>query len=141
MSSINIKKKLSGLFPETTWKNKKGHISALVKGGKVISYGECNLSGNSKYSQVRGRSCHSEISVLKFGKIEKKTRRQISKYTIWNIRWDKNGNIVNSKPCLNCQRILLNIGIKKVVFSNKEGIFKKNKLEDLFCEKSSGFKY
>ena len=38
---------LPGLYPEIGWKNDKGHISAITKGGKVICYAEGNLSGVS----------------------------------------------------------------------------------------------
>jgi hypothetical protein len=141
IQEVFMKKKLSGLRPDNKWSNKKGHLSALVKGGKVIAYSECSLAGNSYYSNIRGRSCHSEIGLLTAGKLNIKNKRQISKYTIWNIRWDKNGEIKNSKPCLNCQQILLNIGIKKIVFSTDGGIFKKNKLSELLCVKSSGYRY
>jgi len=132
---VQINKKLSGLFPEEDWKNPKGHISALVKGGKVIAYAECSLAGTPPYCD-RGRSCHSEIALLKYINIADK--RKIAKYTIWNIRWSKEGKIMNSKPCLNCQKTLVEVGVKNIVFSSQDGQFYKGKLECLDCSPSSG---
>jgi deoxycytidylate deaminase len=141
MTNVSIKNKLSGLVPIDSWTNSKGHISALVKGGKVMVYAECTLGGNSYYCSKRGRSCHSEISALKHGKMQQKSRRQISKYTMWNIRWDKNGNIVDSQPCFHCHQVLMNLGIKTIIFSTKDGKFIKNKIRDMTCTLSSGFRY
>ena len=36
MSEISIKHSLFGLLPRDEWTNAKRHISALVKGGKVV---------------------------------------------------------------------------------------------------------
>lgn len=132
---VPFNKKLIGLIPDDNWKNPKGHISALIKGGKVIAYSECSLAGTPRYCN-RGSSCHSEIGLLKY--IDINDKRKISKYTIWNIRWSKDGKILNSKPCLNCQKTLIEIGIKHIVFSNEEGKFIKNRLENLDCCLSSG---
>ena len=139
MCEVNANHKLSGLFPDDTGNNPKRHISALVKGGKVLAYGESGLGGASKFSPIRGRSCHSEMAVLKF--LSTDNRRKICKYTIWNVRWSRNGKLLNSKPCINCQKVLLESGIKNIVYSNEDGVFCKAKLEDLVCTPSSGFRY
>lgn len=139
MTFVNIKTKLSGLFPDESWLNKKGHLSALVKGGKIICYRDCNLSGRSVFTNKLGRSCHSEMNVIKTLKIRNK--RQISKYIIWNIRWNKCGKIVDSKPCLNCKEVLLKIGIKTIIYSTNDGLFIKNKVQNIDSKLSSGFIY
>tara|TARA_Y100000389_G_scaffold128244_1_gene125647 strand:+ start:2276 stop:2695 length:420 start_codon:yes stop_codon:yes gene_type:complete len=135
MQQVRVNKKLTGLFPDEHWKNPKGHISALVKGGKVVAYAECSLAGTPPYCH-RGRSCHSEIALLKY--INTDDKRKISKYTIWNIRWSKDGKILNSKPCLDCQKTLIEIGVKTIVFSKEDGNFYKDKLQCLVCTPSSG---
>ena len=138
---VRLNKKLSGLCPPDNWNNPKRHISAITKGGKVIAYGESSLGGASKFSPDKGqsKSCHSEIAVLKQMCVEDK--RKMSKYTIWNIRWSRDGEVVSSKPCINCQKVLLESGIKNIVYSTDDGLFCKTRLEDLICEPSSGFKY
>jgi len=134
---IYLNKKFPGLIPPAEWKNPKGHLSALTKGGKVIAYAENNLGGVPRCCNIRGKSCHSEMAVLKY--IQTDNKRKIRKYVIWNIRWAKNGDIVNSKPCINCQKTLLNIGIQTIVYSTQDGIFKKSRLDELVCKPSSGF--
>jgi len=138
MTDVVLNKKLSGLFPSENWDNPKGHLSALTKGGKVIGYGQSNLGGVPKVCSNRGRSCHSEMEVLKH--ICTDDKRKIKKYTMWNIRWSKSGKIVNSKPCLNCQQTLINIGIVFIVFSTENGTFEKSRISDLSCKPSAGFR-
>tara|TARA_B100001996_G_scaffold135897_1_gene103457 strand:- start:55 stop:474 length:420 start_codon:yes stop_codon:yes gene_type:complete len=133
---VRLNKKLSGLCPPDDWTNPKRHISALTKGGKVIAYGESSLGGASKFSPNRGKSCHSEIAVLK--QLGTEDRRKMSKYTIWNIRWSRDGRVVSSKPCINCQRVLMECGVKTIVFSTQDGKFIKDRLENLVCKPSSG---
>ena len=188
MTQVSIKQKFTCLFPAEDWSNPKRHISALIKGGKVVACAESSLGGKLSYHRGkkshykgivgvrrreeqrkyktkvknmngkkvytgneevnnnynifhRGRSCHSEISVLKLMGSTLWNRRKISKYTLWNIRWSRNGEIVNSKPCLQCKQVLLQVGIKDVVFSTSQGIFIKANLFQLKCHKSSGFTY
>jgi hypothetical protein len=141
MAQVSIKNKLLGLFPSEDWDNPKRHISALVKGGKVFAYAESSLGGKLYCASVRGRSCHSEMTVLKFIGPVLGNKRKVSKYTMWNIRWSRNGDIVNSKPCSHCQKVMLDIGIKTVVFSTSNGIFVKSKLAHLNCQLSSGYTY
>tara|TARA_Y100000389_G_C17378228_1_gene472845 strand:- start:464 stop:889 length:426 start_codon:yes stop_codon:yes gene_type:complete len=141
MMEVTPKHKLCGLFPVKDWKNPTRHISALVKGGKIIAYGESSLGGKLIGTVDRGRSCHSEISVLKKVTLNLKNKRKMAKYTVWNIRWTRKGTIANSKPCLNCQKVMLKLGIKNIVFSTDSGTFIKCKLSRLVCTPSSGFRY
>lgn len=138
---VRLNKKLSGMCPPDDWNNPKRHISAITKGGKVIAYGESSLGGASKFSPDKGKSksCHSEIAVLKQMSIEDK--RKMSKYTIWNIRWSRDGKVVSSKPCINCQRALLDVGINNIIFSTQDGRFIKDKVSNLVCKPSSGGTY
>ena len=138
MTRIFLEKKMPGLILDQDWSHANGHKSALMKGGKVIAYGKSNLSGSPHIPCSRGASCHSEMTVLKY--LPTTDKRKIKKYIIWNIRWAKNGEITNSKPCLNCQQTMLGMGITTIVFSTEEGIFVKSKLADLVCKPSSGFR-
>ena len=140
MTQVPFKHKLSGLIPSPHWKNPKRHISALVKGGKILAYGESSLGGTPYFITDRGRSCHSEMSVLKCINSNIKNRRKLGKCTLWNIRWTRKGDIVNSKPCLHCQKTLIRIGVKNIVFSTDDGTFVKAKLASLQCYPSSGYR-
>ena len=141
MTEVCIKNKFTGLLPIDNWKNPKRHISALIKGGKVVAYAESSLGGRPYCSKILGRSCHSEMSVLKYISPKLNYKRKVSKYTIWNARWNRNGKLVNSKPCLHCQQVLIRVGIKNIVFSTNEGVFIKSKLSTLHCNVSSGFRH
>ena len=135
--NIHLTKKLPGLIPPDEWKNPKGHLSALTKGGKVIAYGESNLGGVPRFCSHRGQSCHSEMEVLKY--IHTDDKRKIRKYVMWNVRWTKNGDIANSKPCLHCQKALMDIGLQTIVYSTQDGTFQKSRIDELICKPSSGF--
>jgi len=131
------KKLLSGMNHVEGWTNPKRHISALTKGGKVVAYGENNLGGVPKVCTSRGRSCHSEMEVIKY--ITTDDRRKLRKYIMWNIRWSKNGTIVSSKPCLECQQAMLSAGLIHIVFSTHEGTFTKSRIDDLVCNPCSKY--
>ena len=141
---IPVKKKLCGLF-ECNINIKQPrqylHRSALVKGGKVHLYGEPTLGGVPDICSERGRSCHAEMNVIKrFSKSFKS--RKISKFEIWVVRCDRNGDLVNSKPCRHCRNSLLRLGIHKIVYTNEEGDFIKADLRYLDdCYISSGSRY
>ena len=137
MTDLHLHKKFHGLIPPDEWKNPKGHLSALTKGGKVIAYGESNLGGVPRFCTNRGSSCHSEMQVLKC--IECEDKRKVRKYIMWNIRWTKSGAIANSKPCINCQKALIEFGLQTIVYSTQDGRFIKCRLDELICKPSSGF--
>lgn len=134
---VHLSKKFPGLIPPEDWQNPKGHLSALIKGGKVIAYGESNLGGVPRCCSSRGSSCHSEMEVLKY--IQTEDKRKIRKYVMWNIRWTKNGDIANSKPCIHCQKALMDIGLQTIVYSTQDGTFEKSRIDELICKPSSGF--
>ena len=136
---VRFNKKLSGLRFDETQPYTRGHMSALMKGGNVVAYAESSLAGKSRYCQDAGRSCHSEVAVIKNLNTDKS--RKFGKYVVWNVRWSKDGRLVNSKPCLNCQRTLCRVGIRTIVYSTDEGHFVKHRIENITCSRSSGFRY
>ena len=76
---VSIHNKLSSIFqPPDHWDNPKGHISALIKGGKIIIHGENNMGGVPNIC-ARGMSCHSEMQVIKY--LTTVNRRKNRKYT------------------------------------------------------------
>lgn len=59
---------------------------------------------------------HSEISaILKLGE------EDLRKYTVVNVRIDGNNNLALSKPCPNCERVLRQVGFKRLWYSTKNG--------------------
>ena len=132
---VSIHNKLSSIFqPPDNWDNPKGHISALIKGGKIIVYGENNMGGVPNICD-RGMSCHSEMQVIKYLTTIK--RRKNRKYTMWNIRWSKHGTIECSKPCARCQKAMLDMGLTTIVFSTHKGTFEKSRIDSLVCKSNN----
>ena len=61
---------------------------------------------------------HSELSaILKYGK------EDCSDCVFVNVRIDKNGNPTIAKPCRGCQDLLVQVGHKKVFYTNFKGEF------------------
>ena len=45
--------------------NRFGHRAGIMKGGKLIAYGESSLSGSRHITGHFGKSCHAEINACK----------------------------------------------------------------------------
>jgi deoxycytidylate deaminase len=59
---------------------------------------------------------HSEISaILKLGE------EDLSKYSFVNVRIDGKNNLALSKPCPNCERVLRQVGFKRLFYSSENG--------------------
>lgn len=142
------------------------HITMITRGGKILSIGDCNLSGKPAFCShhCRGRSSHSEMTALKklyssqrdifpHGSLIKthrtnKTKRvcapkrsKLSRCTVWNFRWNSDGTITESKPCYHCQQTMMKLGFQKIVYSKKDGSLEKTRLDHLKCTMSSGYTY
>jgi len=46
-----------------------------------------------------------------------------SRYTFINVRIDNNNKVSIAKPCPNCQRILDQVGYKKIIYLESENAF------------------
>lgn len=95
-----------------------GHFSFLVKKNSIDSVGWNNKGKthtiayklNYKYPTI-----HSELAcILNYNK-------NPSKHYMVNIRIGKSGNVLLSKPCKNCRRLLKHYNISKVIYSTDFG--------------------
>jgi len=111
------------------------HICIAVKNGKVITSGR-----NSSLNEV-----HAEVSVIqKLMKMSgiKNIRKinlqySIKKYTkllslcnsitLYIVRIKKDGSFGNSSPCKHCLDMLQLLKVKKIIFSNKDGLLETHK--------------
>ena len=113
------------------------HYAAIVKSGKILSIGKSGLAGCSKICK-HAITRHAEMDAI--NRIRDKNR--IKRSTIWSLRWKKdiNGNysLANAKPCLYCQQLALNNGIKTVCYSNDEGKIEKCNISDLNTKLTAG---
>lgn len=111
------------------------HAAGLVKNGKLLEKGH-----NSHRELIGGNavnSTHAEISVIhKLLKTQKKIDADL-----WVIRVTKEGELVNSEPCLSCIVALKKYNIKRVFYSDSEGDIICIKLNDIIIKDSYKTRY
>lgn len=114
------------------------HAAAIVRGHHMMF-----ISSNffTTYGCDDGFSFHAEEVVLnKISNYPRFNIRKLSKYTMVVIRTHKN-RLVESKPCSECLRKIRNAGIKKIVYSTKEGTLCTIKTKHIISAPSSGYIY
>lgn len=96
------------------------HFSYLCQGNHIICHGYNRNRKTHPLAQkyYRYPFIHSELSaILRFPD----RPVELKQCTLYNIRVNKVGQILLSRPCKNCQRLLLDFGIAKVFYSNEFG--------------------
>ena len=156
MASIKNTKKINKivnfLIPKYKGNMNSMHISCLVTGGKTRSIGwNHNRSTNSnkplfsihaeQHSILKELNKSKEYSLKKIikdsGKIPKNTKIKKDVKKIFRntgaivIRLNKNGELVNSKPCIKCLSYYKFCGIKYVIYSNNQGDMIKEKISEM----------
>jgi len=104
------------------------HGAVLIKGSNVVntSYNKNKFSsfamrfkkGNKDYATV-----HAEL-----GSILNIERTNTEGATIYVVRTNNQQKLRMSKPCDMCEAAMRWVGIKKVIYSTNEGVFKELKL-------------
>lgn len=93
-------RRLAEKSPHKTYK----HAVQIVKGGSVISYG------------YNHDTIHAEVQALN------KLWPGFARGTVvYSMRFTRSGNLAMAKPCDDCETALRAAGVKKVVYSNREG--------------------
>ena len=117
--------------------NKSGfhHYSGIYKNGKPYFTG-CNTLRNVYNNNCMFYSTHAEMSVIY--KILKSCKLQpfkdfvdLSDFVIVVVRYGKDGNLKNSRPCNHCLDIMVKYRIKKIMYSTDDGIVLTEKPEDM----------
>lgn len=97
---------------------KNRHFSFLVRKNNILSIGWNNYLKTHPMAfkfNYNSRAIHSELAcLLNSDKIDRKS------YMV-NVRIGQNNKLLLSKPCENCQSLLLHHGITNVVYSTREG--------------------
>lgn len=92
--------------------------AAIFKQGKLISH----ASNSQKSHPKMIRYGNYVTSHAEFNAISKIKNKDILKgTTIVVYREDKNGDIAMSKPCEMCEPMLKALGVKKVIYTTREG--------------------
>lgn len=107
------------------------HFSFIVIRNKILSVG-WNLSFTThpianKYG-YRFSSIHSELKSLREFPYPPSV---LSKCVLINIRIMSDGTIGMSRPCVKCQKLLRDFGISKIYYTNRDGKFIGENLNDL----------
>ena len=69
-------------------------------------------------------------------------KKLYKKTTIYVVRCDNKNNLLDSSPCINCLTTLLDLNIKRIVFSHKDNTFMSCNPKDLTINHiSSGANY
>lgn len=99
------------------------HAAGIIQNNKLIS------SGINKFAAVKSpqykRTIHAEISA--FYNVSKKSLKGLDVIVI-RI---KNNMLKNSRPCNNCIDKLRKVGIRKVYYSNEDGIIVSEFVENM----------
>lgn len=103
------------------------HATFICKKRKVIAIGFNNMNKQlptSKWGEYESEKngkvyvpcVHSELSaIIKCG------HEDCSRFDFFNIRINNKGEIACSKPCINCQRVLKQVGYNKVYYFDDDG--------------------
>ena len=119
------------------------HYSGIYRNGKKMFTGSNSLR-NSYNGECICYSTHAEMDVLykilKQQKTKVKNIIDLSNYIIIVIRFGKDGNLKNSRPCNHCLETMTKYRIKKILYSNDDGIIISEKPESMeHCHISSGW--
>jgi deoxycytidylate deaminase len=152
----SLLKKMINIAKKSTMKSK--HAACLIFKGKILSMSFNFINKKIKHNDflnLRNQtfnknnknkniflSFHAEEKAIRdFLRFEKKRYRSISKNLILIvIRIDKKNNLVDSKPCTHCVEVMKNLGIKKVIYSQKDGSLTMERLSKINSIPSSGYK-
>lgn len=131
---INFKKleEISRAMKGSLQTGKNFHTTFVFDKSKMICIANNNYSKhhpyhrfghyrNTKNTGSYNPGLHSEVaSIIRMG------LEDCSHLTFVNIRIDNNGNPAISKPCVNCQNLLNEIGYKNIWYFNGEKYEKRN---------------
>lgn len=93
------------------------HFSFLLRKNRIAAIGWNNAWKThplSKRFGTRFAGIHSELAVIKNARYDIET---ISRLTLVNIRVNSHGLVLNSRPCISCQKLLTQFDIRNIYWS------------------------
>jgi deoxycytidylate deaminase len=91
------------------------HGAVVAKGNKVIGFAP-NRFRNAPAVDEHNVSFHAEAAVIRE---LLKTYPDLKGTTIYIARINKAGNTAMSRPCINCMKLIVDAGIKEIVYTNE----------------------
>ncbi len=113
--------------------------AAIIKGGKLITK-PCINTDRSHYRGCHNFSLHAEANAILnlYGKdltyIQNSKNFNVKnqkKGDLLVIRINNNGNLCNSRPCINCLKMMKDVKIKKVYYTNNDGELVVEQVKDM----------
>lgn len=95
------------------------HGAVVAKGNKIIGFAP-NKFRNSPLIDVDNVSVHAEAAVIRE---LLKNYPDLRSTTIYIARINKAGDATISRPCSNCMKLIVEAGIKEIVYTNEIGGF------------------
>lgn len=132
--AVNEAYNLFDLYFDPKRKNRIYHFAFIFKRKRIIAIGmnkPTKFDSKTKYFGIKynipkyKKYCYAHAEIDAISKCWGKTLLG-SNHTLIVIRINKKRQLCNSKPCVNCQKILNEIALKQIWWSNNEGIFCNN---------------
>ena len=96
------------------------HVSFLIRGKRIESIGVNHMRKTHTLANSYGSYIHSEVhSIIKY----RGWNSNLTKCNLWNIRINKYEEICNSRPCVPCQKVIGDFGIRRVYHTDDMGDF------------------
>lgn len=103
--------------------NRYIHVAAILKSNNNPLYHGINDYSRTYINRKKVTALHAEANCLnKFKKIKRK-------FII--LRFDKNGNLKDSRPCSECKKLMISKGLTYVYCSMSDGTIKKINLYEV----------
>ena len=104
-------------FPHRDYHKTSLHYAQLVQRNKVIAIARNSVGSRSRGCGYSDQTIHAERAVVKrLGDVS-----QLRGCVMIVVRVNKQGNLLNSKPCPECERFLFKCmneyGLRKVIYS------------------------
>lgn len=101
--------------------HRQRHAAALVDKNRVVSYGFNSLKTRASVLRhnkgMHARTCtHAEVDALR--KVS-----DPSGLTLYVASLGRGGEVKNSKPCEDCQRLIDRSGLKRIIYTNGDGTY------------------
>ena len=90
------------------------HGAVIVHRGKVIS-GGCNEYPTKKLGFIERphNSVHGEVSAI----VNTPNKNILSECVLYVVRVSKNGSLMSSKPCQQCENVITKYNIRRVIYT------------------------
>lgn len=103
------------------------HGAVVVRGGRVIGFAP-NKFRNAPEVDAANVTDHAEAAII---------RELLKNYpdlrggVIYIARINKSGDVRMSRPCVNCMKLIVDAGIKEIVYTNEVGGYSVEQIRSL----------